>query len=99
MVIKRAQVDVRIAKMIEWLNGFDDVYTEHSCEGDSDSDEWVGRPYVVFYCEDNLRLIMLLNMTANYADTEVDFFEPAGSLRCRMQFRSRGQLDQFTHVL
>lgn len=53
-VTRSFQVDVNIVDVVNWVNSFDDTYTEFSCEGDP-GDNATEKPYVLFKC---------LNMTS-----------------------------------
>ncbi len=46
ILIKSADVDVKIIKVVNWLNSFETVFTKYSCQGDSKN-----KPYVVFACD------------------------------------------------
>lgn len=40
-------IDIKIVPLIRWLNNFESIETQWSCEGNDD-----GRGYVLFFCED-----------------------------------------------
>jgi len=79
IVIKKAEVDELLIPIIEWLNGYEDIHTRWCCECDDPT-----KPIIIFYCEDPLTLCTVLKKVHALAEVQVEFWEPAGSLRYKM---------------
>ena len=64
--IKKAKVDKRMAKIIDWLNRFKSIQTIYSCQGDGGKtqealdEEGSYDPYILFTCNRNEDLAVVL---------------------------------------
>lgn len=94
IIIKKAQIDKKIQPLIEWLNGFKDIQTEHCCEGGGSS---INKPYVVFRCSSNLTLLVILARTMSFSNTEVEYY--GGGLRYIMRFEDCKILEDFQKLI
>ncbi len=56
IALKWIDVDEKIVPLVDWLNGFDSVHTEFSCQGDDKGDD----PYVLFKCRHDGDLATIL---------------------------------------
>ena len=92
VVIKSADVDVRIVPFVAWLNSFPDVFTRHCCQGDKDEGE---PPYCVFYCENSFTLAMVLKELRFYAGVEVEWYDSGGMVRYVVRFHNEQMLRDF----
>lgn len=54
ILIKSADVDVKIIKVVNWLNSFGTVYTKYACQGNKKNN-----PYVVFSCDSSDELFLI----------------------------------------
>lgn len=96
ITIKQGLVDVGMIPIINWLNGFEDVYTQYCCEGNSDKKNPIS-PYVLFFCTNQVNLLRILSATEGWADTEVQYAE--GSLRYYLRFSSKHNMEVFKDYL
>lgn len=61
MIIKTANIDLGMEKVVKWLNKFDSVVTKFCCEGGHKlSLDKLTEPYVVFTCDDSVELIHIV---------------------------------------
>lgn len=88
VVIEKAKIDKLLVPIIKWLNNYDDVRTQFCCEGRKRF-----KPYIIFYCFNNLVLCTILATIRPYANVEVEFY--AGSLRYRIIFRNKKAIKDF----
>jgi hypothetical protein len=92
IIIKLADVDVNICPVVKWLNSFNGIRTQFSCEGDDDLTRGQ-KPHVLFHCDNELSLVRVLVSTASWAEFKIQFFE--GSIRYEMLFPSKRNLKGF----
>jgi hypothetical protein len=100
IIIKKAEVDEKIIPFVNWLNSFQSVITEYSCQGDSEN-----RPYVLFKCYDHYDLIDILKLISNDCGgtregivMEVDMY-PTNTIRYAIRFDSEERLQSILHRL
>ena len=79
IVIKRAEVDLKMQPVIKWLNSYPGIFTRWSCEGDDTEfvQETLLRfdgPYILFYCDEQLELNKILHKLEGYAVVIIDFY-------------------------
>jgi len=46
-------IDIKIIPLVRWLNSFQSVVTQFSCQGDKVQKRTTFLPYVSFFCEDS----------------------------------------------
>lgn len=63
IAVKHADVDINIIPLVQWLNKFESVFTEYSCEGDEQDINYT--PYVAFIANDD-DILYILNCTAKW---------------------------------
>lgn len=102
IIIKTADVDVKIIPLINWLNSFEAVTTRYCCQGAGAEDvknkdevssrmaKDMYRPHVIFYCSDQLSLACICRRAFSYANITVEWYE--GSIRYNMKFVSQESL-------
>lgn len=99
IILKRIEVDDSIAPVVKWLNSFPNVITRWSCEGDKkpvdDPRIIPQKPYVVFYCDDNLELAKIASMMHGPSELLVDYYKPNGCMRYQLRFNSVKDLESF----
>lgn len=64
IVLKEAMIDELMVPLVQWLNDFDSVFTIACCQGERGEDKEIDetkKPYVYFYCFDNLQLVKVLS--------------------------------------
>jgi hypothetical protein len=90
-------VDIRIAPVVEWMNGYPGVETLFSCQGDSRR-----KGYVLFRCSDNdsliaicRKLVVPLNSMTSIQLGFVVVDELDGSLRYEIEFPKPQNLSYF----
>ena len=77
IVIKRADVDVDMIPLVNYLNSFESVTTLACCQGENGEteDDVVSlpgqRPYVLWTCTDTIDLIKILKKLEHYGVTEI----------------------------
>ena len=91
--IKFAEVDKGILPVVEWLNGYDQVCTFHSCEGDRRS-----KPYVLFTMDVDWsrNLDVILQLLNKFATVEISYYEMR---RYVVTFRNKSSLRKFIKML
>ena len=86
IVLKSANVDLKIIPLIEWLNAKEGVHTLYSCEcNDNDN-----KPYIMWSCSYPPSLVWILHVFSPFATTEIDYYE--GSLRYTSRFGDENSL-------
>ena len=65
--LKAADIDLAIQPVVAWLNSFETVLTQHSCEGRCVQDRdahggYIDGPYVIFYCHDPFELVSVFRV-------------------------------------
>lgn len=99
ITLKKAHIDKGIAKVVNWLNSFDGIYTRHSCQGNDafhQKEKGVKTPvppdipYVLFYCDDPLDLICVASKIKGSAVIEVEFYPRGATLRYWLKFNEGG---------
>jgi hypothetical protein len=64
--LKAVEVDKEIVPVVEWLNGFPDIYTKWSCQGDDNES-----PYVVFNCDAMEELLKVVRKMEYFGRVEI----------------------------
>lgn len=70
IALKTVKVDIGIAPVVEWLNGYRDIYTQYSCQGGGG----IPYPYVVFFAFDYLDVQEVLEKTHKFAELREEDF-------------------------
>ena len=90
-VVKEILVDRGIKPVVDWLNSFLHVFTQHSCEDD-------GREaYVIFFCHDALDLLRISQAIEYLGSIQVGYY--SGSLRYSLSFSDQAKFDSFRDSL
>jgi len=96
-----AEVDEKIAPVVVWLNSYDSVTTQFSCQGSGNS-----LPYALFCCFDGMDLFDICKKLIQFATIEVSIStketQPPGFppyLRYTARFFSTRQLAKFVEEI
>lgn len=92
IVIKSGNVDVDIVPVIQWLNKFQAVYTNWSCQGDPGGKQL---PYVLFTCQSQIALARILEAVQHVAKVEASWYVQGGAIRYNLRFNSTESLARF----
>lgn len=96
LTIKQAQVDLEIIPLINWLNSYESVVTQYSCEGEhceeEDEDLQLKRPYILFTCNNLIDLISILSVLEHRATVEVSWSQTKGCIEYVARFYNKKDL-------
>ncbi len=96
IAIKKAEVDIGIIPLVDFLNGFNGIITRWSCEGDPDKPKKVSvdLPYITFYAEDLESVQFLLKeLQGAPCSVIVDYHNYLVPMRFGMRFENKKHLN------
>ncbi len=95
IAIKKAQVDIGIIPLVDFLNGFDGIITRWSCEGYPARSKKVDLPYINFYAEDLQSIQFLLKELQSAPCTvHIQSASELISMSFAIRFENKEHLDQ-----
>jgi hypothetical protein len=105
-IIKRAQVDVLMVPLVNWLNRFDEVHTLACCQGQEGKPTGLkidgkelrecplnDRAYILFTCTNPLQLATILEVIGRCAIVEISWDRQYPLFRYMARFNNRHALE------
>ena len=102
MVMKNISVDINIQPVVYWLNSFQTVFTEWSCEGGPEADTEHHKPYIIFNCHGHDDLLDILDFVSDVRGAVVEIerfsntFDVFPRIRYTLRMENTEVLERFT---
>lgn len=109
-IIKEAYVDKGVVPVVNWLNSYNDVFTQYACEGYTEEEKKNGighnNPYVIFFCFYEPDMTDILSTIFPYQDItcEIEYgsktqhYNSYHGIRYILRFKDKKDLKFFIDV-
>ena len=94
LCIKKARVDKAIVPVVNWLNGFDSVFTRWCCQKTI-----LKQAYIIFHCDYENDLAIICRMTNGFGRVEVQEFQNGLRYCLYFDLAKKDNLNLFVNAL